>query len=163
MPATGRSRTALPACHRPQAAGISRRACLFAAAALALRADDESDVWDLLTSEASALSEGNAITFMAGFDRSMPGYQTLETNIKALLNDAQVQSSIELLTQEETNGTRMVKLDWFLQIVEQQDSLGLTRRREVVQCRLAKQKKKWRITSIEPLSFFAPLKGAAPR
>jgi hypothetical protein len=125
-----------------------------------LRADEAQDVWSVLTDAASALSEGSAMRFLALFDRSMPDYRMLEANITALVNQDRVQSSIELLSDEGDSTTRMVELDWFLQVVEQQDTAGLIRRRERVRCRLAKRGKKWLITSIEPLAFFAPLRPA---
>src|SRR6516164_617121 len=77
-----------------------------------LRADEVEDVWNVLTEAASALSEGNAKSFLALFDRSMPEYATLEGNVTALLNQDQVQSSIELLSEEGDRTTRMVELDW---------------------------------------------------
>jgi len=135
---------------------LSRRALLFAACAAALHADDAQDVWDLLTAEASALSEGNSSTFVSAFDRSMAGYGMLEANVTALLDQCQVQSSIELLKDEGNATMRSVELDWFLQIMEEQDPESVTRRREIVHCRLTKEKKKWRITSLEPISLFAP-------
>lgn len=123
-----------------------------------LRADEAQDVWTVLTDAASALSEGSAMRFLALFDRSMPDYRMLEANVTALVNQDRVQSSIELLSDEGDSTTRTVELDWFLQVVEQQDTAGLARRRERVRCRLAKRGKKWLITSIEPLAFFAPLR-----
>lgn len=128
--------------------------------AAVLRADEAQDVWSVLTDAASALSEGSAMRFLALFDRSMPDYRVLEANITALVNQDRVQSSIELLSDEGDSTKRMVELDWFLQVVEQQDTAGLTRRRERVHCRLAKRGKKWLIASIEPLAFFAPLRPA---
>jgi hypothetical protein len=135
---------------------MTRRGLLFAMLAAALRADDAQDVWDLFTQMASALSEGNAVQFLAAFDRSMAGYQALEANVSALLRQAEVQSSIEVLSDAGDGVSRSVELDWFLQIVEQQDAAGSTRRRERVRCKLAKQGKKWRITALGPLAFFAP-------
>ncbi len=135
---------------------MTRRILLLSAIPPLLRADDEQDIWQLLTDAASALSEGNPQAFLAAFDRSMEGYQTLETNVSALLAQNQVQSSIELLGEEGSGGSRTLTLDWFLQIVEQQDAAALTRRREQVHCKVTKQGRKWRITSLEPLSFFAP-------
>jgi hypothetical protein len=137
---------------------MTRRRLLLAACALQLHADNAQDVWDVLTDAASALSEGSAMRFLALFDRSMADYSLLEANINALLNQDQVQSSIELLSDEGNSTTRTVELDWFLQVVEQQDAAGLARRRERVRCRLAKRSKKWLITSIEPVAFFAPLR-----
>ena len=135
---------------------MTRRELLFAMMAAPLRADDAQDVWDLFTQMASALSEGNEVQFLTAFDRSMAGYQTLETNVSALLRQAEVQSSIEVLSDAGNGVSRSVELDWFLQIVEQQEAAGSTRRRERVRCKLAKQGKKWRITALEPLALFAP-------
>ena len=144
--------------------GLSRIGLLACSLLFALvwpvHANDDQDIWDLLTQTASALSEGNARNFLAAFDRAMPGYSTLDANVSALLDQYQVQSSIEILRQEGTSMMRNVELDWFLQIVEQHETAEVIRRRERVRCRLVKQGKKWRINSLEPVGFFAP---PAPR
>ena len=137
---------------------MRRRAFLIAASAWALRADDAADVWELFTDMAAALGNSQADEFMRAFDRNMPGYADLEMNVSALLLAYDVHSSIELLNEDGDSIARKVELDWFLQIVEKQDTAGVTRRREAVRCRLVKEKKKWRINSCEPLSLFAPPK-----
>jgi len=137
---------------------MTRRGLLLAMLTVRLRADDAQEVWDLFTQLASALSEGNPVQFLKAFDRSMAGYRILEADVTALLSQAEVQSSIEVLSGEGNGAARMVELDWFLQIVEQQDAAGSTRRRERVRCRLSKQKKKWLITGLDPLALFAPPK-----
>jgi hypothetical protein len=109
-----------------------------------------------LTRVAAALSQGNLTEFLDAFDRSMAGYQTLERNAAALLRQYEVQSSIELLREETSGASRAVELDWFLQLEEQRDAGAVTRRRERVHCRLEKRGKRWKITAIEPLAFFAP-------
>lgn len=142
---------------------MTRRGLLLAGATISLGAqagshpDDETpEIWDLLTQVASALSRGNLTEFLDGFDRSLPGYQTLEANAAALLREYEVQSSIEVLNEETSGAARTVELDWFLQLEEQRDAGAVTRRRERVHCRLEKRGKKWKITGIEPLAFFAP-------
>jgi len=143
---------------------MTRRGLIFAVLAgpfcaplrTPLYADDDADVWDLLSRVAAALSEGNAIEFLKAFDRSMPGYSTLEANIAALVRDYMVGSTIEPITEEGNSQARTLDLDWFLELVEQQDNTNLTRRREKVRCRVVKMAKKWEIVNIEPLSFFAP-------
>jgi murein L,D-transpeptidase YcbB/YkuD len=137
---------------------MTRRALIVAFALSPLRADDAQQIWDLFTQLAAALSEGNADTFLRAFDRTMPGYEGLRTEIAALLAQSQVKSSIELLSEEGDDQARAVELDWFLEIVGQQDSPTVTRRRERIQCRVVKQRKKWRITALGPISFFAPPK-----
>ena len=135
---------------------MTRRGLLLALVASRLRADDAQQVWDLFTQLASALSAGNPVEFMQPFDRAMRGYETLQAEIAGLLLQTEVHSSIELLSDEGDAVARSVELDWFLQIVEKNDTGGVTRRRERVRCRLTKPKKKWQIVSIEPLAFFAP-------
>ena len=46
----------------------------------------------------------------------------LESDVTGLLLTSQVHSSIELLSDEEEGGARKVEVDWFLQLVEQQDT-----------------------------------------
>ncbi len=143
MPVTGRD--------------ITRRGLLLGAAAWTLRADDAQDVWDLFTEMAAALSDSKAAEFMKAFARNMPNYEDLSNNLEALLASYELHSSIELLNEEGDSVVRAVELDWFLQIVEKQDTGAVVRRREQVHCRLIKQKKKWLITSFQPLSLFKPV------
>jgi hypothetical protein len=143
---------------------MTRRRAILALTALPLAAplgaDDASDIWELLTQAAAALSAGNAREFLDAFDRSMPGYQMLATNISGLVGEYEVESSIELLTEQGTGSTRTIELDWYLQLIEQQDETNTIRRREGVTCRLMKIEKKWRIVALEPIAFFAsPVRG----
>lgn len=142
---------------------MTRRGLLLAGATISLGAqagshpaDETREIWDVLTQVASALSRGNLTEFLDSFDRSLPGYQTLEANATALLREYEVQSSIEVLNEEASGAARTVELDWFLQLEEQRDAGAVTRRRERVHCRLEKRGKKWKITGIEPLALFAP-------
>jgi hypothetical protein len=135
---------------------MTRRALLLVPFAACLRADSAQEVWDLFASMASALSEANAIAFMNAFDPAMPGYEALRASVTALLNEAQVQSAIDLVEEEGDDSSRTVELDWLLHIVDQQDSAVAERRQERVKSRVEKSGKKWRIASLEPLQFFAP-------
>lgn len=133
---------------------MTRRGLLLAATAWTLRADEAQDIWDLFTEMAAALSDAKAAEFMKAFSRDMPGYDALRRDVEALLDSYELHSSIELVNEEGDAAVQTVELDWFLEIVEKQDTAGVTRRREQVHCRLIKQKKKWLITSFEPLSLF---------
>jgi hypothetical protein len=115
----------------------------------AFGADAGQQVFDVFTDLASALSAGNAGAFLDVFDRSMPGYEKLRANVTGLLLQAQVQTSIEFLKNEGTDTARAVEVDWFLQA-------GVTRRREVVKCRVERVRKKWKIFALAPVDFFAP-------
>jgi hypothetical protein len=139
---------------------MTRRGFILAVAAPLLRADEPQDVRDFFGQLGSALSEGDAGQFMKGFDRSMPGYEKLANNVEALLRQADVQSSIEVLSDDGTDNKRMLELDWFLQFVAPTVDGDTVRRREQVHCTLMREGKRWRITSLDPLSIFAP---PAPR
>jgi len=134
---------------------MNRRAFLIAGAAWALRADDAADVWDLFTAMAAALSDSEPGQFLQAFNPAMPGFDDLRENVSALLLAYDVHSSIELVDETGDGAARTVRLDWFLQLVDKQIAGGVTRRREQVRCQLVKNKK-WRISSFEPLSLFAP-------
>jgi murein L,D-transpeptidase YcbB/YkuD len=133
---------------------MTRRALLLIPFAARLQADSAQQVWDLFTSMASALSEGDASAFLNAFDPAMPGYEALRVGVTALLREAEVQSSIELVEEEGDDGSRAV--DWLVHIVDRQDGAVAERRQERVKCRVEKSGKKWRIASLEPLQFFAP-------
>jgi hypothetical protein len=143
MPATGPEHT--------------RRALLFAALAAArLRADSADEVWELLSSVASDLSAGHLGEFLGAFDPAMPGLEDLRNSVTALLGQADVQSSIELVSNEGDGRSRKLEVDWLLRITGHTDVSGSISRQEPVKCGFEKQGKRWRIVSIEPLAFFAP-------
>jgi hypothetical protein len=136
---------------------ITRRALLvFMVAAVGWGADPAQEVWDLLSQVASALSERNPAAFLEAFDPAMPGYGQLRDNITALLRNAEVQSSIELESDEGSGQSRTVELDWLLRIRPDPDATASTRRQQHVKCRLQKTGKKWRIVWFEPLALFTP-------
>jgi hypothetical protein len=138
---------------------ITRRGWLIALAAPLLAplfADVRQDTLDLFTSMASALSEGNGLAFLDHVDHSMPDYEKLEQNILALVAQNEVLSSIDVLKQEGDDHEQTVELDWFLQIRSREEAGPLERRRQIVKCRLLRIKKKWKVASLDPVSFFAP-------
>jgi hypothetical protein len=135
---------------------MTRRTLLLVPFAARLVADSPQEVWDLFASMASALSEANAIVFMNAFEPAMPGYEALRAGVTALLSEAEVQSSIELVDDEGDDRNRTVELDWLVHIVDRQDGALAERRQQRVKCRVQKSGKKWRIASLAPLQFFAP-------
>ena len=134
---------------------IARRAFLMALAA-PLLATTEQEVLDLFTALASSLSEGNALVFLGHFDHSMPDYNKLERDIQALTEQDEVVAAIDVIQNEGDDQTRKVEVDWLLQIRSRVETGPLVRRREMVKCRLQREKKKWKVASLEPLSLFAP-------
>jgi hypothetical protein len=135
---------------------MPRRAFLLAAIAGALPADAPHEVYELFASMAGGLSEGSAQQFLAAFDPHMPGYQKLAADVQALVQQVNVQSSVDVLQDAGDDQHRVVQLDWLLQLTVKGAEGTLVQREQTVQCKLEKQKKKWRVVAIEPAAFFAP-------
>lgn len=123
-----------------------------------IQADTHDDVVDLFASMAAALSEINVPQFMDAFDKEMPDYNKLKIGVTALVNQAEVSSSVEPLKDEGDETIRTVELDWFLEIRSLLPDGPIVNRREVVQCELRREKKHWKIVALKPLEFFGPAK-----
>jgi hypothetical protein len=141
-------------------------ALLFVALGFA-RADAHDDVMELAGSMAGALTEvngngasvarGNVPKFMAAFSKDMAEYDTLKNNVTALVNEGEVSSSIQPLTEEGDGQVYKIDLDWLLEVRSLEQDGPIVRRREVVHCELRKEKKHWKIVALKPLDFFAPI------
>ena len=134
---------------------IARRAFLAAFAA-PLMAGTEQEVLDLFTALASALSERNELAFLDRVDHSMPDYEKLQRSIVALVEQNEIVAAIDVIVDEGDDQTRAVQVDWLLQIRAREETGALVRRREIVKCRLERTKKKWKVASLDPISFFTP-------
>ncbi len=132
---------------------------MFAVLAGSLRADSADDAWDVISALATDLSSGEAVRFLSSFDRAMAGYEELRNDVTALLAQAEVQSSIDLVSNEGDDRSRMVEVDWLLVIKRPAEVAAETRRQQHVKCKVEKQGKRWRIVSLAPAGFFAPAKG----
>ena len=139
----------------PSTARIAALLCLAAAFA---SADAHDDVIEVVTSLAGALTEVNVTRFMAAFSKDMPDYGTIEKDVTALVNQAEVTSSVEPVQEGGDDAQRTIDLDWFLQVRSLLNDGPIVQRRQVIHCELRKEKKKWKIVSLKPLDFFAPAK-----
>ena len=147
---------------------IARSAALVCIATAFACADAHDDVMEVVTSMAGALTEvngigpslvrGNVSRFMSAFSKDMPDYATLESNVTALVRQAEVSSSIQTVSEDGNDQARTIDLDWVLQMRSLQEDGPVVRRREVIHCALRKEKKHWKIVSLMPIDFFAPPK-----
>lgn len=153
---------------------VRNAALLFVMAGLCVApaADDpHGDVLDVLSGMAAALTgavgqnfigagsrTGNVPEFMSAVSKAMPEYDTLQGNVTALVRNAEISSSITPLTEHAQGDTYKIDLDWLLQIRSLEQDGPTVRRREVVHCELRKEKKHWKVISLEPLDFFAAAK-----
>ena len=142
MPATGRD--------------LTRRALLAASvAALARAADPADEAWELITAMATALGRGDDVGFLSACDSSLSGYATLRTNVAALVATADIESAIDPVRNEGDATAREIEVDWQLNLVDRAGLQRVTRRRQVVKCRLEKRGRRWRVAKLDPVAFFA--------
>jgi hypothetical protein len=143
---------------------IGRSTALLCIAAVFACAEAHDDVMEVFTKMAAALTQtnadgqaisGNVAEFMSAVAKDMPDYDTLKNNVTALVNNAEISSSIEPLTEDAQGDTYKIDLDWFLEIRSLERDGPIMRRREVVHCELRKEKKHWKIVALKPVSFFA--------
>ncbi len=147
---------------------IARSAVLVSIAAALACADAHDDVIEVITSMAGALTEvngigagvvrGNVSRFMSACSKEMPGYGTLESNVTALVRQAEISSSIQTVTEDGDDQARSIDLDWVLEVRSLEQDGPVVRRREVIHCELRKEKKHWKIVALKPIDFFAPPK-----
>lgn len=141
-----------------RAIGLRFVVALLAVAGAALWADAHSEVLELLGNAASALADYNVPKFMESFDKEMPDYDKLKDSATALTNQAEVTSGIEPVKDEGDDAKRSVDLDWYMQVRSLAPDGPIITRRQIVHCELRRDGKRWKITTISPIEFFAPAK-----
>jgi hypothetical protein len=131
------------------------RGALFLIAATLACAEPPAEVLDLFREAAEALANDDANAFLSKFDRNMAGYAELRDVIAGLLAAHDVGSTIEVVNDEGDDRKRSLDLDWLLVIGEKNSDSGQREtRRRVLQCRIERQGKQWKITALEPVEFF---------
>ena len=135
---------------------IGRALVIAAIAAATVGADASSETFDVIASMAAGLAEDNAAAFMKPVDDAMPGREALAANVRALLLQSEVVSGIDRVRDDGSEASRTLVLDWGLQLKRRGPDLRIERKRETVTVTLKKDGKRWKVTSIVPLEFFAP-------
>ena len=120
----------------------------FAVVAMFAAASEPSPVADVVAEFATDLSQGDAPAFLSHFDRNMTGYARLSGLIQALAAQGDVGSSVEITEDAGDDRRRKLALDWILE-------LAGDRRRQTVRCTFEHRGKRWKVTAIEPVEFFA--------
>src|SRR5271170_2425761 len=124
---------------------IARSAVLVCVAAALLSAGAHEDVIQLVGSMAAALTAVNVTEFMNAFDKDMPEYETIRNDVAALVNQADVGSAIEPISDEGDDAKRSLDLDWYLEVRSLLQDGPIVHRRQTVHCELRKENKKWKI------------------
>src|SRR5689334_18580498 len=112
-------------------------------------AEPPPDVLDLFREAAEALATDDASAFLAKFDPNMAGYAAFRDEIVGLLAAHDVGSTIEVVNDQGDGQKRSLDLDWLLVISEKNSDSGQREtRRRILQCRIARQGKQWKITAL---------------
>ncbi len=102
------------------------------------------------------LPAANARKFMEAFDAAMPGAAQLRDNVLALEQRSAIESSVDLVSNEGDDAERTIVVDWTMNLVAHETGIASVTRTQTVTLRVLKKGKAWRITSLEPRSFFLP-------
>jgi hypothetical protein len=131
------------------------RTALLLLISTAALADTAADIQNVFSGAAEALINDDATAFLDAFDRNMPDYAVLRSNIEGLLAAYEVGSTIEVITDEGDDQKRTIQLDWLL-ITTEKFAINSTphTRRGVIKCRMERRGKPWKITQLEPVNFF---------
>ncbi len=112
-------------------------------------------VLSLLLALSAALEEGNAARFLGYIDKGRyREYATLEANVVALVAQYEVGSSVGLVTETRDGEAVDLKLDWLLRLRPSGGGAAVERRGEL-RARLEPRGKSWKVTALEPASFFS--------
>jgi hypothetical protein len=125
----------------------------FLLAFLLLPAPDR-DVAVLFALLAEDLGGNDAEQFLSRFDPNMPGYRVLAENVRALVVEGDVTSSVEIASDEGDADTRRVEADWLMEITLGGVGNPVERRHAKIRCTLRRSGKRWLVSELDPISFF---------
>ena len=125
---------------------LRRRLLAGFLAAGAARADERTEILEIVEPLAAALSASRPENFMAAFADDMPDRGRLSDHIGALIAFAEVTSSIEVIG----IGGGRAELDWYMEIRARATRSIVERRRSKVSVRVSSGK----IQELKPVDFF---------
>jgi hypothetical protein len=113
------------------------------------RAEPPKEVIQVLSDAAEALANNDATMFLDLIDKRMPGYESLSAEIHYMVGaEDEIESAVEIVSAEGGDQKFDLELDWVLKFGME------TPKRAIVKCRMERQGRKWKITSLEPVDFF---------
>lgn len=139
-------------------AGLALLLAAGFAPAGAASSDPGAEAWDVVATMAAALSAPDDMAFMKPVSKQAPGHAKLESMVRSLAQAHDVVSSISPISNEGDEKSRKLVVDWYLEIQPQVSGALITRRREQIELQLVRTAagKRWTVTSLSPVEFFAP-------
>jgi hypothetical protein len=116
---------------------------------VAARAEPPKEVLQVVTDATDALANNDAKRFLDLIDSRTPGYESLYAEVHYMVAaEDEIDSSVEIISDKGAGTVYELELDWVLQF-------GMDPpRRAIVKCRIERQGRAWKITSLAPLEFF---------
>ncbi|HET8548552.1 MAG TPA: hypothetical protein VFL57_11130 [Bryobacteraceae bacterium] len=114
-----------------------------------LRAQDRSAYVDVLAGMAAALAASDASEFLRYIDDGAPDRERLKALVEALLAQAEVTSSVEVI--EVAGGA--ARVDWYMEVRARTPGTPVERRRREVTVKINARQ---RVTELRPVEFFGP-------
>ncbi len=133
---------------------------LFAAlTAFSIPAQTDTQPWFATIARlAAALSRNDSVSAMETFDSKAHDYGAIESDIEALVAQADVLCAIDPVEDKPSGDAHEIDTDWYLQLKSQADAGPTERRRERVRMQLKQVRGQWRITMLSPLTILAPIR-----
>lgn len=122
-----------------------------------LFAAEEETPTDRLAKLASYLSDNSVPEALDCFDQKMKDYSSIAADLGALGAQTDVLCAIDVVTESGSGDERNLDTDWFVELRSQADGGPVERRRERVAIGMKKIGRKWKITSLSPLSILDPI------
>lgn len=135
---------------------MTRRLFVLGCSALPLLADSASEAWDVIAAMAAALAEDNPPGFMKPIDMKLPAYDTLARDVEGMLAQSEAQSGINMVSNEGDDFARTITVEWELRLKRKGTDLRMDVRRQGVTVKLVRDRKRWTVISLDPISLFAP-------
>lgn len=136
--------------------GISGCLVLISLFGLKAHAAEETP-FSVLAQLATALSENDVDGALSAFDPAMKDRGEIENRLEALVKQADIACSLDIVADDETGAIHKLDVDWLFELTSQADESRLQRRRERVAIEMRLVKGHWRITSLSPLKILDPL------
>jgi hypothetical protein len=134
---------------------------LALAAAIVLVAAEPETPFTRIAKLATYISDGDSVSALESFDKSMKNYGTISQDLAALAAQANVLCSIDVVSDREADNAdsaiHHLDLDWYMTLTAQADPMRSESRRMRVAVTLQRFDKKWRITALAPDTILAPI------
>lgn len=128
---------------------MTRRAVLLVAGTALAFADERTDILEIVSPLATALSNGDADAFLRRIPGDSPNRERLANHIRGLIAQAEMTCSIEIRSHEQTRA----ELNWYMEIRSRATASVMERRKQNLTVGLRNKQ----VFSIEPVDFFRPV------